>query len=125
VVTGTSTRVTTGGTITQGFKLHCSVASLPNSLQVTWAKNDFRLTQLETASCSNDGMSPKRPAASFDVHQGTGSGLCNGLAATASWKFADHGEPGTNDTVEIHITGGCSLDVSGKLQSGNIQAHAQ
>ena len=115
-----------GGTqrgVTQALVLHCRAATFPNQLQVNWANNTFHLQQLTTATCSNDGMGPQPPPAGFDVHQGTGSGLCNGLAATASWKFADHGEPGTNDTAEIHITGGCSLNVSGNLQGGNFQAH--
>ena len=98
-------------------------ANLPNNLEVNRAKNNFHLQQLNAATCSSDGTSPQPAPAGFDVHQGTGSGLCNGLAATASWKFADHGEPGTNDTAEIHITGGCSLNVSGNLQGGNFQAH--
>ncbi len=123
VLISTGNKVTIGGTTSQGFELHCLAANLPNDLEVNWAKNNFHLQQLNTATCSNDGMSPQRPPAGFDVHQGTGSGLCNGLAATASWKLADHGEPGTNDTAEIHITGGCSLDVSGNLQRGNFQAH--
>ena len=71
-----------------------------------------------------DGMSLQPPPAGFDVLQGSGSGVCNGKAATANFRFADHGEPGTDDTATIQITGsgGCSLSVSGNLQSGNLQA---
>ena len=115
-----------GGTqqrATQGLLLHCNAASQPNNLQVNWANNSFHLQQLVSATCSNDGMSPQPPPAGFDVIQGSGTGKCNKLAATVTFKFADHGEPGTNDTVEIHITGGCTLDVSGNLQGGDIQAH--
>ena len=70
-------------------------------------------------------MSPQPPPAGFDVRQGSGTGLCNGQAATAKFRFADHGEPGTNDTVTIQMTGavGCSLNVSGNLESRDIQAH--
>jgi len=115
-----------GGTqrgVTQGLLLHCNAASQSNNLQVNWANNSFHLQQLVSATCSNDGMSPQPPPAGFDVIQGSGTGKCNKLAATVTFKFADHGEPGTNDTVEIHITGGCTLDVSGNLKGGDIQAH--
>ena len=115
-----------GGTqrgVTQGLLLHCNAASQSNNLQVNWANNSFHLQQLVSATCSNDGMSPQPPPAGFDVIQGSGTGRCNKLAATVTFKFADHGEPGTNDTVDTHITGGCSLDVSGNLRGGDIQAH--
>ena len=84
-----------------------------------------RLFSLTPATGLGDGMSPQPPPAGFDVLQGSGTGLCNGQAATAKFRFADHGEPGTNDTVTIQITGagGCSLNVSGNLQSRDIQAH--
>ena len=125
-VVGTGNKkVTTGGATSHGFELHCRAADLPNSLEINWAKNNFHLQQLVSATCSNDGMSPQPPPAGFDVHEGTGSGVCNGLAATAKWRFTDHGEPGRNDTAEIHITGSCTLDVSGNLTSGDNQAHAQ
>ena len=117
-----------GGTqqgATQGLLLHCNAASQPNNLQVNWANNSFHLQQLVSATCSNDGMSPQPPPAGFDVIQGSGTGKCNKLAATVNFKFTDHGEPGTNDTVEIHVTGGCTLDVIGNLQGGDIQAHGQ
>jgi hypothetical protein len=126
-------RMTGGGSVfagslrvTHGFELHCNVSQGPNNLEVNWGKgNNFHLTNLASASCTDDpAIAPPPPNAGFDTYTGSGTGLCNGLAATATWTFTDAGEPGKNDTAKINITGGCSLSVSGNLNSGNQQAHA-
>ena len=62
------------------------------------------------------------PSASFDTMTTTGTGTCNGAAASISFKFTDAGEPGKNDTASIMISGGCTLSASGTLQNGNQQA---
>lgn len=77
-----------------------------------------------TAFCSNDPtIDEGNPSPGFDTHEGTGMGRCNGQPAMVTWKLTDAGEPGTNDTATITITGGCSLMVSDELKGGNHQAH--
>ncbi|SRR6266508_144267 len=122
---GGSVFTSTGTRVTHGFELHCTPTDEPNNLQVNWGKgNHFHLEALSSASCSDDpGIAPNPPPAGFDTYRGKGTGRCNGLPATVEWTFTDAGEPGKNDTAEIHITGGCTLDVSGNLRSGNHQAH--
>jgi len=122
---GGSVFTPTGTRVTHGLELHCMPTDGPNNLQVNWGKgNHFHLEVLSSASCSDDpGIGPNPPPAGFDTYRGKGTGRCNGLPATAEWAFADAGEPGKNDTAEVHITGGCTLGVSGNLRSGNHQAH--
>ncbi len=74
---------------------------------------------------SEPGIGEEPPAAGFDTYDGTGIGRCNGKSAVAKWRFTDGVEPGTADTAEITITGGCQLTVAGPLVSGNHQAHEQ
>jgi len=115
--------------VTHGFELFCNTKNGPNNLEVNWGKNNkFHLTSLDTASCTDDAsIAPNPPVAGFDTYTGTGTGTYNGVAgATASWTMTDAGEPGVNDTFQIKIknAGGTTvLDVSGKLQKGNQQAH--
>ena len=55
-----------------------------------------------------------------------GTGRYNGQpGATVTWAFTDAGEPGTNDTASMTITmnGVVVLQVSGKVNMGNHQAH--
>jgi hypothetical protein len=122
---GGSVFTPTGTRVTHGFELHCTPTDGPNNLQVNWDKgNHFHLEVLSSASCSDDpSISPTPPPAGFDTYRGKGTGRCNGLPASAEWTFTDAGEPGKNDTAKIQITGGCTLEVSGKLRSGNHQAH--
>ena len=112
--------------VTHGFELHCEAVT-PNRLEINWDKgNNFHLTSLTSATCSDDPtITPNPPGAGFDTYVGSGTGVCNGLAAAATWTFTDAGEPGKNDTATINITGGCTLSVSGNLNSGNQQAHGQ
>lgn len=113
------------GRVTHGFELHCDPTHAPNNLEVNWGNgNNFHLTALTSAKCDSDGQSPNPPSAGFDRYHGTGTGTCNGSPASANWTFTDHGEPGINDTAEIHISGGCTLDVGpAALDKGNHQAH--
>jgi hypothetical protein len=116
------------GRVTHGFQLKCTSMSNPNSLEVNWGNgNNFHLTALGTALCTDDPtIDEGKPVAGFDTYDGTGTGTYNGTpGATASWKFTDAGEPGTNDFAHITITVGMTvvLDAQGKLQNGNHQAH--
>ncbi|MHB9111758.1 MAG: hypothetical protein ACYC4D_03905 [Thermoleophilia bacterium] len=131
-------RMTGGGTIisslpsfekvSHGMELHCDATLAPNNLQVNWGKgNKFHLESLVSASCSDDpAIDPGSPTASFDTHQGSGTGRYNGVSgATAEWTFTDAGEPGKNDTAKIVIrdaSGNVVLAKTGLL-TGNHQAH--
>jgi hypothetical protein len=116
------------GRVTHGFQLKCTSMSSPNSLEVNWGNgNNFHLTALATALCTDDPtIDEGMPKAGFDTYDGTGTGTYNGApGATAKWKFTDAGEPGTNDFAHITILVGTTtvLDAQGKLQNGNHQAH--
>ena len=117
-----------GKNVTHGFALHCDPSRLPNSLQVNWNGYKFHLSNLTSASCSNDpSIDPGKPTASFDTHKGKGIGKLNGVeGAMAEWVFTDAGEPGDNDSVSIRIkdkSGKIVLDVSdATLLKGNHQA---
>ena len=115
---------------THGFELHCDKNNRPNNLEINWANGqNFHLEQLTSAFCFDDpAIAPKPPRAGFDTYVGVGTGRLNGVpGATAQWTFTDAGEPGTKDSATIKITdagGTVVLNVTGKLEKGNQQAHA-
>ncbi|MEK6901776.1 MAG: hypothetical protein AABX37_05510 [Nanoarchaeota archaeon] len=119
------------GRVTHGFELHCDVSNLPNRLEVNWGKgNKFHLESLTSALCFDDPvLDEEQPVAGFDTYKGKGTGRYNGVSgATAEWKFTDDGEPGTSDHVTLEIkdvNSAVVLTVSGVLDRGNHQAHAQ
>lgn len=118
----------TAGKVTFGTELQCNQTATPNNLQVNWGRgNSFHLTGLTSAFCYDDAsISPNPPAASFDTYIGAGTGTLNGVSgATAKWTFADAGEPGTNDRLNLTVTDASNnivLSVSGTIV-GNLQAH--
>lgn len=134
-------RMTGGGTVVgkaavgtpteikHGFELHCNASTLPNNLEVNWGKgNKFHLESLTSAACSDDpNFDEGQPVAGFDTYKGSGTGSYNGVSgATANWVFTDQGEPGKSDTVHLKIVDGGGttvVDIVGKLQVGNQQAH--
>ena len=117
-------------TLSHGFTLPCE-ALVPGQvarLQVNWGQSRFHLTELDSASCSDDpAISEGKPAAGFDTQTGSGSGRYNGVdGATATWTIKDAGEPGRKDTIAITITdagGNVVLSTSAVLTTGNHQAH--
>ncbi|MEK7642426.1 MAG: hypothetical protein AAB392_01385 [Patescibacteria group bacterium] len=137
----TGTKKPGDGRVTHGFTLHCDKNRLPNRLEVNWAglagakgkyaENNFHLTSLDTASCSDTpNIDSGKPNADFDTITGTGTGRFNGVdGATVSFVFTDAGEPGRNDTAQMIITpfgsGTPVLNISGALMLnfGNQQAH--
>lgn len=127
---GGSVFTAAGARVTHGFELHCDASKSPNNLQVNWGKgNRFHLTSLTSAACSDDGsISEGNPVAGFDTYKGKGTGNYNGmLGATAEWTFTDAGEPGSADSVTLTIKDAGAttvLTVTGTLNSGNQQAHA-
>jgi len=118
------------GRVTHGFELHCDASKLPNRLEVNWDKgNKFHLENLTSAVCVDDpNLDEEQPVAGFDTYKGKGTGRYNGVSgATAEWKFTDDGEPGTTDHVKLEIKDVSNvvvLSVSGLLDRGNHQAHA-
>jgi len=129
-------RMTGGGSVfdgeerfTHGFELHCDTSD-PNNLEINWGVgNQFHLTELTFAACSDDpGISEEPPSAGFDTFEGRGTGRLNGVeGATIRFKFTDAGEPGKSvDLAEFRIVppdGGPAIVVSGFLEKGNHQAH--
>lgn len=128
---GGSVFMDNSGRVTHGFELHCDTADLPNRLEVNWGKgNKFHLTSLTSALCADGpALDEEQPVAGFDTYKGTGTGRYNGVdGATAQWKFTDDGEPGTGDHVTLEIKDASNvvvLTVSGFLDRGNHQAHAE
>ena len=118
-----------GTRVTHGFELHCNKNDDPNRLEINWpaggVTNNFHLQTLTSATCSDDPtIAPPPPAAGFDTYVGTGTGTCNGLPASISFKLTDAGEPGTADTAQYTITGACTLTTPTLLLTfGNHQAH--
>ena len=117
------------GRVTHGFTLHCDLQKGPHNLEVNWGRgNAFHLESLTSALCTdNPAIAPHPPPAGFDTYQGAGTGRYNGVSgATATWKFTDAGEPGSNDTAAITIKDNLNntvLSVAGALVRGNHQAH--
>jgi hypothetical protein len=123
---GGSVFTANGERVTHGFELHCDATQAPNNLQINFGGNGFHLETLTSAFCSDTpGIDPGQPPAPFDTYEGTGTGRCNGAPASISWKFTDAGEPGSSDTVEIAISGACTLNVTSNLDRGNHQAHPE
>ncbi len=117
-----------GVNVTHGFELHCDAAQTPNNLQINWGANKFHLEKLTKALCGdNPNIGPNPPGANFDTYMGEGTGRLNGVdGATVKWTFTDAGEPGSKDSVHITIKdsgGNMVLEVTGKLNKGNHQAH--
>jgi hypothetical protein len=118
-----------GGRVTHGFELHCDPEVGPNNLEINWGGgNNFHLTELLTAICTDDPtIAPRPPSADFDTYNGTGTGLCNNVpGATITFVLTDAGEPGKKDFASFEISGcpgGLTLSVSGNLNKGNQQAH--
>lgn len=127
-------RMTGGGRIaapfvmTHGFELRCD-ESEPNNLQVNWDRgNRFHLQDVESIDCFDDpAFNPRPPRADFDTLEISGFGKYNGESGAFVWaQFVDGGEPGRNDWATIVIfdgDGNLVLDVTGRLDNGNHQAH--
>ena len=117
-----------GARVTRGFEIHCDLRE-PNNIEVNWpGGNNFHMTSLTAAVCTEDpAIIQKPPAAPFDTFTGEGTGKLNGeTGATIHFVFVDAGEPGKSDTALIQIwdaAGNLVLEVSGFIDVGNLQAH--
>jgi len=125
---------TPGIIVTHGFELHCDAADLPNGLQVNWnniadiSSNRFHLETLDSVTCYDDpNIEPDPPNAPFDKLEASGHGRYNGQSGAFVYVvFTDAGEPGRNDeaTIVVYDSMGIpQLDITGKLEYGNHQAH--
>ena len=97
---------------------------------MNWRRYRFHLELLQDARCfDNPQLDEQNPVAGFDTIEGEGVGRLNGVpGATIEFKFIDDGEPGkVSDTAFITISdgGGVVLEVSGRLNRGNHQAHRE
>lgn len=133
---GSCGRMTGGGSVftvenarvTRGFEIHCDLTP-PNNIEVNWpGGNNFHMTTLTNADCTDDPLIIQAPpAAPFDTFTGDGVGKLNNVdGATIHFVFVDAGEPGKYDTALIIVrdTGGnVVLNVFGYLKNGNLQAH--
>jgi len=117
-----------GARVTRGFEIHCDLRE-PNNIEVNWpGGNNFHMTSLTAAVCTDDpAIIQAPPAAPFDTFTGDGTGKLNGEpGATIHFVFVDAGEPGKNDAALIQIwdsAGNLVLEVSGFIDVGNLQAH--
>jgi hypothetical protein len=117
-----------GARVTRGFEIHCDL-SPPNNIEVNWpGGNNFHMTTLTSALCTDDpNIIQDPPAAPFDTFTGDGTGKYNNVpGATIHFVFVDAGEPGKNDIATIMVwdaNGNLVPDVSGFIDVGNLQAH--
>ncbi len=122
-------RLATSMIVTHGFELHCEINDLPNNLEINWAGgNKFHLERLTVVRCfDSPGISSGQPQSTFDRMEGNGIGTYNGEdGAKISFILTDAGEPGKNDFARFQIKdsdGNPALNVDGKLNVGNHQAH--
>jgi len=131
-------QVAADGRVTHGFVVHCTQRHSDNLEIVDHVTGlNFHLTELISASCSDDpAIDPNPPDAAFDTFEGGGIGRCKLPSSPHSqpchvfFTFTDGGERGgcLRDTARILITddasGATLLDiVSGDLDCGNHQAH--
>ena len=116
-----------GARVTRGFQIHCDLRE-PNNLEVNWpGGNNFHLTELTGALCTDTPAVEEPPSAPFDTFDGQGVGkLNNKPGARIEFTFVDKGEPGDQDTALIRIfdpSNNQVLEVSGLVDRGNVQAH--
>lgn len=121
---------TRGEVVTFGMTLHCDIL-LSNNLEVNWSGHKWHLTKpITSASCDNIQQDPEPPASPIDTFEGEGYGKLDGVGNSfVRFRFEDHGEPGSNDRVQITIyepgsTTLVALDIAlQKINVGNLQMH--
>jgi hypothetical protein len=117
-----------GRHVTHGMQIDCNLQSKQSAnLQVNWPGNAFHLEEVTAVFCATvPGVSPMPPRAGFNLQSGSGIGRLNGSPASIKWSVTDAGEPGSSDTAEVTIrdvADAVVLSVTGKLDTGNHQAH--
>jgi hypothetical protein len=116
--------------VTLSFALSCGPMPVhpPNTLEIDWNGNSFRLDTVTHPYCYDDpAVSPDKPAGSYDTIWVTGVGRYNGVPGyTITACFTDAGEAGDRDTMDfvLHDPDGNEVFIAGgTLIAGNIQAH--
>ena len=110
-----------------GLHLNCDALLEGSNMEITFRTIDnpdirsrFHLSELVLADCAvTMDESGKRVDG---THIGTGTGLCNGQMASATWTLTD--SPGRLDSARLEIEGaapGCSLTITGFLSGGNLE----
>jgi len=129
-MTGGGSVVIGNETYTHGFELQGKLGAGPNNFQYNdhSLNGNFHLESVTNVSLSDDpAINPNPPGASFDTLDLSGFGRWNGVSGyIIVLKVTDAGEPGQNDSLSVIITNPAGVvvsQVSGKLSSGNHQAH--
>jgi len=124
-MTGGGSAVVNGADVTHGFVLQCPDSAGGDSLTVVGDFGKFKLDTVDQVACElvEEQGTPEGAQASFNTMTGSGSGRCNGKPTQVSWRFTDEGEANTADEVELHLSGGCVLDLAAVLTNGNHQSH--
>ena len=115
---------------THGFELHCdknNAAQQPRDQLGQREQLPPRAADVGVLLRRPGDRAPPAAGAGSTPTSAAGIGRYNGTpGATAEWTFTDAGEPGTKDSATIKITdasGNVVLNVTGKLEKGNQQAH--
>jgi hypothetical protein len=118
-----------GDPVTFGVEIHCDI-TLSNNIEINWPGHKWHLTKpILTSDCENQDNDAPPPASPIDTFKGTAVGELDGVGgSTIAWDFEDHGEPGTNDKVEltVHAPGSSTVVMHIALQNisiGNWQMH--
>jgi hypothetical protein len=118
-----------GDPVTFGVEIHCDI-TLSNNIEINWPGHKWHLTKpILTSDCENQDNDAPPPASPIDTFRGTAVGELDGVGgSTIAWDFEDHGEPGTNDKVEltVHAPGSNTVVMHITLQNisiGNWQMH--
>ena len=111
-----------------GFTLRCDASHARLQFNDRDAKAGFHLESVESVACWDDaGIDPASPPAGFDSLTLIGEGRWNGVSgARIEVTLKDGGEPGSADTIQIHIWNAAGTQVSNlsaTLSGGNHQAH--
>jgi hypothetical protein len=125
---GGSVFETDGTRVTHGFELHCDTEDVPNRLEINWLADvsTWRLWFRHSVPRTPPSMPATQPTFSTPTWALAQDVSTASLVPRRAGTFTDAGEPGKNDMATIAITdslGKVVLTVSGKLDSGNQQAH--
>lgn len=93
-----------GDPVTFGVEIHCDI-TLSNNIEINWPGHKWHLTKPITDSdCENVDNDAPPPASPIDTFKGHAFGQLDGVGdSEIAWDFEDHGEPGTNDKVELTV----------------------
>lgn len=126
-------RVTGGGYVSHwdAGDVHAAIqvdcAEGGDSFSLAWGDNTFSIGEAWDEFCGdNPAFSAAGSSSGFDTYSASGWGLLNGEWVWGSYVVTDHGEPGSEDTLEVTLYddwGWEMFELGGQLQGGNLQAH--